>query len=188
MAVKTDQWIRRMAREAGLIEPFSERVAGPGMISFGLQPCGYDVRLDPTILVYDWVRAQGVPLDPLAPPDPAFYSEKLAFPYFDIPPRGFVQGMSLEYFRIPPNTTVLGRGKTTYSSIGISVNVSSINPGWEGRLRIHIANLNAAPVRIYGEQGILYLEFSETDGTCETPYDQLSGTRFYKQKNFLSTP
>lgn len=96
--------------------------------------------------------------------------------------------MSLEYFRIPPNITVLGRRKTTYSSIGISVNVSSINPGWEGRLRIHIANVNSAPVRIYGEQGILYLEFSETDGTCEMPYDRLPGTRFHKQQDFLTAP
>lgn len=61
MAVKTDQWIRRMAREAGLIEPFSERMAGSGMISFGLQPCGYDVRLDPTILAYDWAEPKVFP-------------------------------------------------------------------------------------------------------------------------------
>ena len=185
--INPDRWIRKMAQEAGMIRPFRERTAGPNIISSGLQPCGYDAILDPEILVFDWAKAQGVPLDPLAL-DPLLYSEKLALPFFDIPPRGFVQGMTIEYFKIPTNVSVLGRGKTTYTSVGISVNVASINPGWEGRLRLHIANTTPIPIRIYGRQGIVYLEFQELDGQCEVPYDRLAGTRFQRQTSFLAQP
>lgn len=181
---KPDRWIRHMVRRVKMIEQFSERVAGENLISYGLQPAGYDARLDATVRVFDWARAQGAVLDPLAL-DPRLYVERSAVPYLDIPPRGFVQGMTVEYFRIPPTVTARGTGKTVYSSVGISVNVSSINPGWEGRLRIHIANTSPVPVRIRGNQGIVYLEFLELDGTCEHGYAELTGTRFQGQRHFL---
>lgn len=182
--VKPDWWIRKMAVEAGMIEPFSERVAGPETIVFGLQPCGYDARLDPTLLVFDWSRAQGGTLDPLRV-DPNFLFEMSAFPYYEIPPRGFVQGLTVEYFRIPRNCSARGIGKTIYSSIGINLNISGINPGWEGRLRVHISNPSPVPIRIYGGQGMVYLEFQELDGECEVTYDQLAGTRFQKQTDLF---
>ena len=181
MSVKPDRWIRNMVFDFGLIDPFSERVAGNGVISFGLQPAGYDARLDPKILVFDWARAAGDSLDPLNP-DRRFFFEKSADPFFDIPPRGFVEAMTMEYFRIPRNCLARGMGKTIYSSVGIGLNVSGINPGWEGRLRIHIANSSPVPIRIYGGQGILHLEFEELDGQCERPYGELEGTRFQRQK------
>ena len=181
MSVKPDSWIRKMAQECGLIEPFFERVAGDGLISYGLQPAGYDARLDSRILVFDWAIAAGISLDPLNL-DHKFFFERLAVPYFDIPPRGFVEAMTMEYFRIPPNCLARGMGKTIYSSIGIGLNISGINPGWEGRLRIHIANSSPVPIRIYGEQGIIHLEFEGLDGECERPYSGLQGTRFQKQR------
>lgn len=188
MGIKPDWWIWGMAQKQQMIEPFSERVADPGkMISFGLQPCGYDARLDSEILAFDCARAQGEILDPLNL-NPDLYEVHSALPHFDIPPRGFIQGMTLEYFRIPRNVTVLGRGKTTYASIGIEVNVASINPGWEGRLRIHIANTNPNPVRIRGGEGIVYLEFHELDGACDQSYDQLPGTSFQGQRHFFAPP
>lgn len=182
MGVKPDHWIRKMAEEQGLIEPFSERKAGNGLISFGLQPAGYDARLDPKILVYDWVLVCGRSFDPLNQ-DREFFFEQSADPYYDIPPRGFVEAMTVEYFRIPENCVARGMGKTIYSSVGIGLNISGINPGWEGRLRIHIANANSFPIRIYGRQGIIHLEFEEIDGTCERPYGQLEGTRFQHQRD-----
>lgn len=187
MAVKSDRWIRRMATEAKMIEPFSERVGGEGIISWGLQPAGYDIRLDPAIRVFDWASAQGATLDPLNL-DPRLYQEKSAHPHFDIPPNGFVQGMSMEYLRIPATISAEGLGKTTYSSVGISVNISSIAPGFEGRLRIHIGNKAPVPVRIYGGMGIAFLQFSELDETCETPYGELAGARFQGQRHFLAPP
>lgn len=181
MSVKPDWWIRRMALEFRLIEPFSERVAGDGVISYGLQPAGYDARLDPNILVTDWVIAGGISLDPLNP-ERNFFFEKSADPYYDIPPRGFVEAITVEYFRIPPDCLARGMGKTIYSSVGIGLNISGINPGWEGRLRIHISNSSSVPIRIYGGQGIVHLEFEELDGRCERPYSELQGIRFQKQK------
>lgn len=181
MSVKPDWWIRMMALECGLIEPFSERVASEGVASYGLQSAGYDARLDPRILVFDWALVAGETLDPLKP-DSRFFFEKSADPHFDIPPRGFVEAITLEYFRIPRNCLARGMGKTIYSSIGVGLNISGINPGWEGRLRIHIANSSPVPIRIYGWQGIIHLEFEELDGECEHSYGELQGTRFQNQK------
>lgn len=143
--------------------------------------------LGPEILIFDWARGQGIPLDPLAL-DQKLYSKKLALPFCDIPPRSFIQGMSMEYLRIPNNVSARGVGKTTYSSVGISVNVSGIHPGWEGKLRIHISNTTSIPLRVYGEQEILTLEFQELDGECEVPYGRLEATRFQEQKHFLTAP
>ncbi len=181
MASKPDWWIRKMALEHWMIAPFSERVAGDGIISYGLQPAGYDARLDPRILVFDWAVAAGKTLDPLNL-DHEFYFEKSAVPYYDIPPRGFAEAMTLEYFRIPPNCVAHGVGKTVYSSVGIGLNISSISPGWEGRLRIHIANSSPVPIRIYGDMGMVHLSFEELDGECERTYDKLQGVRFQGQK------
>lgn len=169
-----------MAYKCGMIEPFSERIAGENIISYGLQPAGYDARLDPKILVFDWARACGMTLDPLNP-DRSFFSEILADPYYDIPPRGFVEAMTMEYFRIPATCLARGMGKTIYSSVGIGLNISGINPGWEGRLRIHIANSGSFPIRIYGGQGIVHLEFEGLDAPCEKPYGSLEGVRFQGQ-------
>ncbi len=182
--IKPDWWIRKMAHEHKMIEPFSERRAGPNIISFGLQPCGYDARLDPAVLIFDWTRAQGAALDPLNP-HPDFYFKRQAHPYYEIPPHGFIEAMTVEYFRIPKNCTARGAGKTTYSSIGLSLNISGINPGWEGRLRVHIANPSPVPIRVYGGQGIVYLEFSELDGVCDVGYGSLAGTRFQGQKKLV---
>lgn len=179
--IKPDWWIRKMARERQMIEPFAERHAGKNIISFGLQPCGYDLRLDPEILVFDPVRTHGRALDPLEV-NPDFYFKKTASPYYEVPPRSFVEGISIEYLRIPNNCTARGVGKTIYSSVGLSLNISGINAGWEGRLRLHIANPGSVPIRIYGGQGIVYLEFSELDGECEVDYGSLSDTRFHRQK------
>jgi len=118
MSVKPDWWIREMALGCRLIEPFSERVARDGIISFGLQPAGYDARLDPRILVFDWALAAGSSFDPLNQ-DHRFFFERSAVPHYDIPPRGFVEAMTMEYFRIPPNCLARGMGKTIYSSVGI---------------------------------------------------------------------
>lgn len=177
MAVKPDHWIRRMARDAHMIEPFSERVAGEGIISYGLQPAGYDARLDPRIQIVDWVRGMPHTHDPLNPLR-ELYFEQNADPYFVIPNHGFIVGRTLEYFRIPRNCVVRGAAKTIYSSVGVNFDVASIHPGWEGHLVLHIANTTPVPVKIYGGMGIIYVEFHEIDGEVERDYSELKGTRF----------
>jgi|SRR3989344_1554944 len=98
--VKPDWWIRQMAHTKGMIEPFSERVDGDRIISYGLQPAGYDARLAPELRVFDWARAQGKVLDPLEIHSD-FHTEATANPIFTLPPRGYIVGMTMEYFRIP---------------------------------------------------------------------------------------
>lgn len=178
--VKTDRWIREMAVNHKMIEPFSERVAGPNIISFGLQPCGYDARLAPEVQIFEWARAQGAPLDPLKV-NPDLYFDRPADPFIMLPPRGYMVGLTVEYFCIPRNCTARGVSKTTYSSVGVNIDVAGINPGWEGRLRLHISNPGPIPIKIYGGMGIIYLEFHEIDGVVERDYSQLAHTRFQKQ-------
>ncbi len=176
--VRPDHWIRKMALEHGLIEPFSERVANDEIASYGLQPAGYDARLDPRILVFDSVIASGRVFDPLKP-NRDFFFPKLADPYFDIPPHGFIEATTLEYFRVPRDCVVRGMGKNVY--LGLGLIISSINPGWEGHLRIRIVNACSFPVRIYGNQGILHLQFEMLESACERSYSEIEGTRFQNQ-------
>lgn len=178
--IKPDRWIREMALSRRLIEPFAERFAGPGIVSYGLQPCGYDARLAPEVQVFDWARAQGKELDPLNV-NPALYFDRVAEPHIVLPPRGYMVGLTVEYFRIPRNCTARGVSKTTYSSVGVNLDVASINPGWEGRLRLHISNPGPIPIKIYGGMGVIYLEFHEIDGEVERDYSELAHTRFQKQ-------
>lgn len=185
MCVKPDRWIRKMALGHGMIEPFSERVAGPEIISYGLQSAGYDVRLGSELLAFDWARAQAKVLDPLEPLDPTLYFSKSTLPWFDIPPNGSVQGLSLEYFRIPRDIKPVGESKTTYSSKGVSVSISTINPGWEGKLLLLIENTGPIPRRIRGGQGIVHLVFHQIDSECERSYAELAGTRFQGRTTLL---
>lgn len=162
-----------------IIEPFSERVAGPDMISFGLQPAGYDARLAPDVKIVDWARGMGRLLDPLNVDESlCFESGPSDSRAIIIPPHGFIVGTTVEFFRIPRSCVVRGAAKTTYSSIGVNINVASIHPGWEGRLRLHISNATPVPVLVYPGMGIVYLEFHEIDGVVERDYSQLNDTRF----------
>lgn len=179
MSVKPDWWIRKMALdpEARMIEPFREREGGEGIVSYGLQPAGYDARLDPEIQVIDWARTAGEILDPLNLNGEMCFPG-LADPFFVLPPNGFIFGRTIERFRIPRTCVVRGASKTVYSSVGVNFDVASIHPGWEGYLKLHISNTTKVPVRIYGNMGIVYLEFHEIDGEVEQDYAQIKGTRF----------
>ncbi len=179
MGVKPDRWIRKMSSDPNvrMIEPFSERVDGDGIVSFGLQPAGYDARIDPAIYVFDWARACGTAMDPINI-DSRLYFEKRADPFFILPPNGFMMAFTVERFRIPRDIVVRGAAKTTYSSVGINLDVAGIHPGWEGRLRLHISNTTPVPIKIYGNMGLVYLEFHEISGDVERDYSELPHPRF----------
>jgi dCTP deaminase len=172
-----------MARRYGMIEPFSERVDGQRVVSYGLQPAGYDARLHPGIEILDWAIAAGQPLDPLGPQNDKLYFPKSADPFFDVPPHGFVVARTVEHFRIPRNCVVRGAAKTTYSAVGLNLDVASIHPGWEGRLRLHLSNATPVGIRIYGNMGLIYLEFHEIDGTVERAYGDLQNPRFQEGRS-----
>ena len=134
MGVLPDGLIRQLALDprTRMIEPFSERVADPGkLVSWGLQPAGYDARLDPEVYAFHWAQAQGAVLDPLNL-DPDFYVPQHGTPVIELPPHSFMQGMTIEYFQIPRNITVRGCGKNVYTSVGIGINIAGIHPGWGG--------------------------------------------------------
>ncbi len=185
MGVKPDNWIRKMAldHQSRMIEPFSERVAGKGIVSYGLQPHGYDARLDPKIRVLNDAITAGKGLDPLEPDEEErFYFDQSADPYYLIPPHGLVLARTIERFKVPRSCSVHAFPKNTYSSIGINPLLAGITAGWEGCLKISISNATQVPVRIYGGMGILYLEFHTIDGNVERDYGELGGTRFQELK------
>ena len=121
-----------------------------------------------------------MPLDPLNV-DPLLYFDRTADPHIMLPPRGYMVALTVEYFRIPRTCTARGVAKTTYSSAGLNLDVASINPGWEGRLRLHLSNPGPIPIKIYGGMGIIYLEFHGIDGEVERDYGELNHTRFQAQ-------
>ena len=155
MGVKNDAWIRRMALNKKMIEPFVDHKVREGVVSYGLSSYGYDFRLGNRFLVP--CGGTGDPKNPGA----AEYREveKLS----EIPPNSHVIGTSLEYFRIPENVITITQGKSTYARIGVMVNITPFEPGWEGQATISIVNVSSMPVRIYPGEGIAQILFFEGD-------------------------
>jgi dCTP deaminase len=186
MGVKPDQWIRRMALEHRMIEPFSERVDGPGVVSYGLEPAGYTARLHPDIRVVNDVSVCGQALDPLArEQNEQFYRTPFLDPmkpYFDISPWSCVIARTVERFTIPRTIVVRGTAKTSYSTLGLNLDVASIQPEWEGQLKLHLANPSRAAVRVHFNMGLIYLEFHEVDGEVERSYAELAHPRFQDRR------
>ena len=180
MGVMPDWMIRELSHDSKtqLITPFSERVDGKKVISYGLQPAGYDLRLDPRFEVIDWAKNAGAILDPLRPPTADFRFKIEAEDHYIFPPRACIIGWTTERIRVPRNYIVRGVGKQTYSECGVNVVVASVHPGWEGNLRIHIANSSTVPITIYVNMGIVYIEFHKTEEEVEQDYSQLKYPRF----------
>lgn len=171
MGIKPDRWIRRMAREAGLIEPFVESLVRQGVISYGPSSYGYDFRLGRWFKVFR-KTAQGV-VDPKSP-DPSLFEDIEAEMYL-VPAGGFVVARSLEYFRIPREVVGVCYGKSTYARLGVLVNVTPLEPEWEGHLTFSVANLGSQPVRLYAGEGIAQLLFLEAAEVCEISYRDRRG-------------
>ncbi len=172
MSLMPDHWIRRMAQEEGMIEPFEPTQVRGAVISYGLSSYGYDLRLadEFRVLSGDW---HGNPLDPKAVSDELFtfvQAERI-----DLSPHTFVLGRTLEYLRIPPNVLSLCTGKSTYARCGVLVNVTPFEPGWEGYATLCIANVGPRPVRLYAGEGIAQVVFLEGADPCEVTYEDRQG-------------
>ncbi len=175
MPVKSDRWIKRMAREHGLIEPFVEsqvrKVDGRGVISYGLSSYGYDVRCANEFKIFTNVHSAIV--------DPKNFSEK-SFVDFKgdvcvIPPNSFVLARTIEYFRIPRNVITICLGKSTYARCGIIVNVTPLEPEWEGHVTLEFSNTTPLPAKIYAGEGVAQVIFLEADEVCEVSYKDRGG-------------
>ena len=174
MTIKSDKWIRRMAA-SGMIEPFSEgqvRTAdGRKIVSYGTSSYGYDVRCAPEFKIFTNINSTIV--------DPKNFDPK-NFVDFDgevciIPPNSFALARTVEYFRIPRNVMVVCLGKSTYARCGIIVNVTPLEPEWEGHVTLEFSNTTPLPARIYANEGVAQMLFFESDEACETSYRDRGG-------------
>jgi dCTP deaminase len=174
MAIKSDTWIRRMAGQ-GMIEPFEAgqvRAAnGEKIVSYGTSSYGYDVRCAREFKIFTNINSTII--------DPKHFDPK-SFVDFDgdvciIPPNSFALARTVEYFRIPRNVMVVCLGKSTYARCGIIVNVTPLEPEWEGHVTLEFSNTTPLPARIYANEGVAQFLFFESDEVCETSYKDRGG-------------
>lgn len=171
MSIKPDHWIRRMALEHGMIDPFVEKQVREGVISYGVSSYGYDIRIAPEFKVFTNVHNSIV--DPKQFDDSSFvnFNEETCI----IPPNSFALSRTLEKFKIPRSVLAICVGKSTYARCGLIVNVTPLEPEWEGYLTLEISNTTPLPARIYAGEGIAQLLFFESDEVCETSYADRKG-------------
>jgi dCTP deaminase len=173
MSIKSDRWIRRMAKEHGMIEPFTDGQVRAGAISYGVSSYGYDMRVAPEFKIFTNALSAVV--------DPKRFDEK-SFVEFTgdvciVPPNSFALARSVEYFRIPRNVLTICVGKSTYARCGIITNVTPFEPEWEGHVTLEISNTTPLPAKIYANEGICQVLFFEADedDVCETSYADKKG-------------
>ena len=171
MAIMSDRWIRRMAKEQGMIEPFVEAQKRDGTISYGLSSYGYDARVAEDFKIFTNVNS--VTVDPKAFSDDGFVDRKSDVCV--IPPNSFVLARTVEYFRIPRNVLTICLGKSTYARCGIIVNVTPLEPEWEGHVTLEFSNTTPLPAKIYANEGVAQMLFLESDEVCETSYKDRGG-------------
>jgi dCTP deaminase len=173
VSIKPDRWIRRMALEQGMIEPFEPEQVRGTVISYGLSSYGYDIRLADE---FKWLAMAGIEVGVLDPKavDAGTLADMRA-DTFDLVPHSFVLGRTVEYFRIPHHVLTLCVGKSSYARCGVLVNVTPFEPGWEGHATLCIANVGPRPVRLYAGEGIAQVVFLASDEACEVTYADKKG-------------
>jgi dCTP deaminase len=180
MSLQSDRWIRKMAQEHGMIEPFVDTqvryVEGEKVISYGLSSYGYDLRVAAEFKVFTNLYNTLV--------DPKHFNES-AFVHFEaetciIPPNSFALARSVEYFRIPRDVLTVCIGKSTYARCGIIVNVTPFEPEWEGFVTLEISNTTPLPAKVYAGEGLAQVLFYRGAEVCETSYADRKG-KYMKQ-------
>ena len=171
MTILSDRWIRRMAQEKGMIEPFVDAQKREGVISYGLSSYGYDARVGNDFKIFTNVNSAVV--------DPKNFDQKS---FVDrntdicvIPPNSFVLARTVEYFRIPRDVLVICVGKSTYARCGIIVNVTPLEPEWEGHVTLEFSNTTPLPARIYANEGACQFLFLQGNEPCEISYRDKAG-------------
>ncbi len=175
MSIKSDKWIRRMVEQHGMIEPFAaSQVKMRGderLISYGTSSYGYDVRCSDEFKIFTNIHSATV--------DPKNFNEKsfidVKQDYCIIPPNSFVLARTVEFFRIPRNVLTICLGKSTYARCGIIVNVTPLEPEWEGYVTLEFSNTTTLPAKIYANEGVAQVIFIESDEVCEVSYKDRAG-------------
>lgn len=171
MSIKSDKWIRRMCEEQQMIEPFETGQVRDGKISYGISSYGYDIRVSPEFKVF--TNVHNTVVDPKHFDDRSFVD--IVGPECIIPPNSFALARTEEYFRIPRDVLVLCVGKSTYARCGLIVNVTPLEPTWEGYLTLEISNTTPLPAKVYGGEGIAQLLFFQGDEAPEIAYADRKG-------------
>ena len=176
MSIKSDKWIRRMAQEHGMIEPFVDGQVkmndrGVGTISHGLSSYGYDVRCSDEFKIFTNINSAIV--DPKDFDANSFVDVKSDVCI--IPPNSFALARTIEYMRIPRQVLTICLGKSTYARCGIIVNVTPLEPEWEGHVTLEFSNTTPLPAKIYAGEGVAQFLFFESDEECETSYKDKAG-------------
>src|SRR6476661_613820 len=175
MGVHSDGWIRRMAKEHGMIEPFQDNlvrsVSDKPVISFGLSSYGYDLRVADEFKVF--TNVYNAVVDPKAFDERSFVDMRGESCL--VPPNSFALARSVEYFRIPRDVLTLCVGKSTYARCGIIVNVTPFEPEWEGHVTLEISNTTPLPAKVYANEGLCQILFLQGNEPCETSYRDKAG-------------
>ena len=172
MGLKSDEWIRQMCLNHGMISPFEEKQIRTG-ISYGLSSYGYDIRLGEEFKVFSGEDPHRSVMDPKQF-DPEIFVD-FKGDVCVIPPHSFVLAQSLEYFRMPRQVTGIATGKSTYHRCGILCHITPLEAGWEGVLTIGISNVTPLPAKIYALEGIAQVLFFEGDEPCRISYAERKG-------------
>ena len=182
MGIKPDHWIRKMALEKGMIEPFIDRQVREGVISYGVSSYGYDIRVADEFKIFTNIYSAVV--------DPKHFDPRSMVDFKGdvciIPPNSFVLAKTLEYFRIPRNVLTICIGKSTYARCGLIVNVTPFEPEWEGYVTLEISNTTPLPARVYANEGIAQVLFFEADEVCEVSYADKKGK--YQRQQTIELP
>ena len=175
MSIKSDAWIRRMAQSQRMIEPFEplqvKEADSKKVVSYGTSSYGYDIRCSREFKIFTNINSTIV--------DPKNFDEKSFVDFVGdiciIPPNSFALARTVEYFRVPRNVLVVCLGKSTYARCGIIVNVTPLEPEWEGHVTLEFSNTTPLPAKIYANEGVAQVLFFESDEPCETSYKDRGG-------------
>ncbi|NHZ92348.1 dCTP deaminase [Massilia sp. CCM 8733] len=176
MSIKSDKWIRKMAAETGMIEPFEpgqiKEHDGQRIVSYGTSSYGYDIRCADEFKLFTNINTTIV--------DPKNFDENNFVDvsgkgFCIIPPNSFALARTVEYFRIPRNVLTICLGKSTYARCGIIVNVTPFEPEWEGFVTLEFSNTTPLPAKIYANEGVAQVLFFESDEVCEVSYKDRGG-------------
>ncbi len=180
MGIKADSWIRKMAQEQRMIEPFVENQVRDGVVSYGLSSYGYDIRVADEFKIFTNVFSAIV--------DPKNFDNQSMIDFKGdvcvIPPNSFALARTIEYFRIPRSILTICVGKSTYARCGIIVNVTPFEPEWEGFVTLEISNTTPLPAKIYANEGIAQVLFFDGDEICEVSYADRKG-KYQNQQSIL---
>ena len=171
MSILSDRWIREQAQNHNMIEPFEEAQRREGNISYGLSSYGYDARCAPEFKIFTNVDSEIVDPKKFSPKSFVERSGDVCI----IPPNSFALARTVEYFRVPEDVLVVCLGKSTYARCGIIVNVTPLEPGWEGHVTLEFSNTTPLPAKIYANEGVCQFLFFKGNEPCEVSYKDRAG-------------